>query len=122
MTKVILNGTIKGLRGRIGNLIFRQLPDGTTLMTEAPPKKNSRQKKRAKLKRSAAQNEHSSRFRDAIFYAKGSQNHAVYTELAACRRHAHEDRLQLCSVRLVQCAGDSLHRAPEGAHPRAGYR
>jgi hypothetical protein len=83
MTKVILNGTIKGLRGRIGNLIFRQLPDGTTLMTEAPPKKNSRQKKRAKLKRSAAQNEHNSRFRDAIFYAKGSQTQPVYVELAA---------------------------------------
>jgi hypothetical protein len=82
MTRVIFNGTIKGLRGRIGNLIFKQLPDGTTLMTQAPARKNSRQRKRAKLKRSVAQNEHNSRFREAIFYAKASQTHTVYTELA----------------------------------------
>jgi hypothetical protein len=83
MTRVIFNGTIKGLRGRIGNLIFKQLPDGTTLMTQAPAKKTRRQKKRAKLKRSAAQNEHNNRFRKAITYAKASQTHTVYTELAA---------------------------------------
>ena len=83
MTRVIFNGTIKGLRGRIGNLIFKQLPDGTTLMVQAPAKKTRRQKKRAKLKRSAAQQEQNSRFRDAISYAKRSQTHPVYTELAA---------------------------------------
>ena len=83
MTRVIFNGTIKGLRGRIGNLIFKQLPDGTTLMTQAPAKKTRRQKKRAKLKRSAAQNEHNNRFRKAIAYAKVAQTHPVYAELAA---------------------------------------
>jgi hypothetical protein len=51
----ILDGTIKGLRGKNGNLIFRQLPNGTTVVTQAQPKKNSRQKKRAKLKRSPRQ-------------------------------------------------------------------
>jgi hypothetical protein len=58
VTRVILSGTIKGLRGKLGNLIFRQVPDGTTVMSEAQPKKNSRQKKRAKLKRSPKQQAH----------------------------------------------------------------
>ena len=83
MTKVILNGTIKGLRGKIGNLIYRQLPDGTTVVTEAPPKMNSRQKKRAKLKRSPRQKAHNSRFRDAVDYAKAAQVQPVYAERAA---------------------------------------
>jgi hypothetical protein len=84
MTRVILNGTVQGLRGKIGNLIFRQLPDGTTVMTEAQPKKNSRQKKRAKLKRSAAQQAHNSRFQDAAFYAHAAaKTEPVYAELAA---------------------------------------
>ena len=84
MTKVILNRTIEGLRGRIGNLIFRQLPDGTTLMTGAPPQMNSRQKKRAKLKRSAAQNAHNERFQEASAYAKwAAKTEPAYAELAA---------------------------------------
>lgn len=84
MTRVILNGTLKGLRGKIGNLIFRQLPDGTTVMTQAQPKKNSREKKRAKRKRSEAQQAHNSRFQDAVFYAStAAKTEPVYAELAA---------------------------------------
>ena len=83
MTKVIFHGSVKALRGRIGNLIFRQLPDGTTVVTEAPPKKNSRQKKRAWNKRSPAQKAHNSRFGKASAYAKVAQVNPVYQELAA---------------------------------------
>jgi hypothetical protein len=84
MTKVLFHGSIKGFRGRIGNLIFRQLPDGSTVVTQAPPKKNSRQKKRAKLKRSAHQQAHNSRFQEASAYAKqAAKVHAVYADLAA---------------------------------------
>ena len=84
MTRVILNGTVKGFRGKIGNLIFRQLPDGTTVMSQGQPKKNSREKKRAKLKRSAAQQAHNSRFQDAAFYAcAAAKTHPFYAELAA---------------------------------------
>lgn len=84
MTRVILNGTLKGLRGKIGNLIFRQLPDGTTVMTQAQQKKNSREKKRAKRKRSEAQQAHNSRFQDAVFYAStAAKTEPVYAELAA---------------------------------------
>jgi len=83
MTRVHLNGTIKGLSGRIGNLIFRQLPDGTTVVTSAQPKKNSRQKKRAKLKRSPRQQGHNDRFEEASAYAKWAQTQPIYAELAA---------------------------------------
>jgi hypothetical protein len=84
MTRVILNGTVKGFRGKTGNLIFRQLPDGTTVMGQGQPKKNSRQKKRAKEKRSAAQKAHNSRFQKAVFYAHAAaKTEPVYVELAA---------------------------------------
>lgn len=82
MTKVIFHGSIEGFRGQIGNLIFRQLPDGTTIVTGAPPKKTSRQKKRAKEKRSPAQKAHNDRFREAVFFAKRAQTNPVYVELA----------------------------------------
>jgi hypothetical protein len=83
MTKVFYNGSIKNFRGRIGNLIFRQLPDGTTVVSEAPPKETGRRKKRAKEKRSARQKEHNARFEEASHYAKQAQTQPIYVELAA---------------------------------------
>ena len=84
MTRVILNGNVKGLRGKTGNLVFRQLPDGTTVMSQGQPKKNSRQKKRAKLKRSEHQKEHNNRFQEATFYARAAaKTEPLYAELAA---------------------------------------
>ena len=84
MTKVLFHGSIKGFRGRIGDMIFRQLPDGSTIVTQAPKKKNSRQKKRAKLKRSPAQRAHNDRFRESITYARhAAKVQPVYAELAA---------------------------------------
>jgi hypothetical protein len=82
MPRVLFHGSIQSFRGRIGNLIFRQLPDGTTVVSEAPPEKTRRQKKRANLKRSPAQKAHNSRFREAVAYAKASQSHPVYVALA----------------------------------------
>ncbi|HSK67320.1 MAG TPA: hypothetical protein VK888_10345 [Anaerolineales bacterium] len=84
MTRVILNGTVKALRGKIGNLIFRQLPDGTTVMSQGQSKKNSRQKKRANEKRSERQKAHNDRFQDAVFYSRtAAKTEPVYAELAA---------------------------------------
>ena len=84
MSKVLFHGSIEGFRGRIGNLIFRRLPDGTTVVSEAPAKKNSRQKKRAKEKRSPRQRAHNNRFQDASWYAKwASRENPIYDELAA---------------------------------------
>jgi hypothetical protein len=83
MSRVFYNGSIKNFRGRIGNLIFRQLPDGTTVVSTAPPKETGRRKKRAKLKRSARQQAHNERFEEAAAYARQAQTKPIYAELAA---------------------------------------
>ena len=83
MSKVFYNGSIANFRGRIGNLIFRQLPDGTTVVSQARPKETGRRKKRAKEKRSPRQKAHNERFGEATAYARGAQVHPVYVELAA---------------------------------------
>ena len=84
MTRVIFHGSIQTFRGRLGDMIFCQLPDGTTVVTKAPPKKTRRQKKRAKLKRSPAQKAHNSHFQDASAYAKwAAKTKPIYAELAA---------------------------------------
>lgn len=83
MPKVLFHGSIQGFRGKIGNLIFRQLPDGSTVVSEAPPEKTARQKKKDKLKRSAAQKAHNNHFKEGVAYAKAAQVQPVYRELAA---------------------------------------
>jgi hypothetical protein len=84
MSRVLFHGSIEGFQGRIGDLIFRRLPDGTTVVSEEPPKMNSRQKKRATEKRSPRQKAHNSRFTEASDYATvASRIKPVYAELAA---------------------------------------
>ena len=84
MAKVLFQGSFEGFQGRIGNLIFRRLPDGTTVVSEAPPEKTSRQKKRDKEKRSPKQKAHNERFSDSSSYAGwASKNDSIYAELAA---------------------------------------
>jgi len=84
MTRVILNGTVKALRGMTGRLVFRELPDGTTVMGQGPRKKNSRQKKRARERRSSSQKAHNNRFQEAAWYAtQAAKTEPVYAELAA---------------------------------------
>jgi hypothetical protein len=70
MPKVRYNGSVQGFNGKLGGLIFRTLPDGTTIVSTAPAEKTGRQKKRALLKRSAAQNAHNEHFRDGASYSK----------------------------------------------------
>ena len=83
MPKVFYNGSIASFRGRIGNLIFRQLPDGTTVVSQAQPRETGRRKKRAKEKRSERQKDHNERFQGASAYARWAQTQPVYVELAA---------------------------------------
>src|SRR5215212_7957908 len=84
MPKVFYNGSIANFRGRIGNLIFRQLPDGTTVVSQAQPKETGRRKKRAKEKRSVRQRAHNESVQEAAAYWrwKGKDN-PIYAELAA---------------------------------------
>jgi hypothetical protein len=84
MPKVLFNGSIQGFSGRLGNLIFRTLPDGTTIVSAAPAEKTRREKKRAKLKRSDAQNAHTRHFRKGVYYAReAARILPVYQERAA---------------------------------------
>jgi len=83
MPRVILHGSIKEIRGKLGNLIFRKLKDGTIVVSSAQPKKNARQKRRAKEKRSLAQRAHNDRFTEASAYGKAAQFDPVYQDLAA---------------------------------------
>ena len=84
MSRVLFHGSIQNFRGRIGNLIFRQLPDGTTVVSKAPPKKTRREKKRANLKRSPRQRAHNEHFQEASAYAKrAAKDKPIYAERAA---------------------------------------
>ena len=82
--KVFYNGSIQGFSGRMGNLIFRQLPNGTTVVSKAPPKKSYKEKQKAKEKRSARQKAHNYRFQRAVVYAQqAARVQPVYAQLAA---------------------------------------
>jgi hypothetical protein len=84
LTKVLFHASIKGFRGRIGDLIFRQMPDGTTVVTKAPPRKLRRQKKRANLKRSEHQKAHDEQFHEAVCYARSAhKQNRLHAERAA---------------------------------------
>ena len=84
MAKVEYAGSVTGFRGKVGNLIFRQMPNGSVVVSAAPAKLTGRQKKRAKLRRSTHQKEHNSRFKEASIYARyAAKVEPVYAELAA---------------------------------------
>lgn len=84
MAKVTLTGPVTVIRGKMGNMIFRQMPDGTIIVSSAPPKLTGRHKKRAKLRRSEKQKAHNSRFKEATIYARyAAKAEPIYAELAA---------------------------------------
>ena len=84
MPRIFYNGSIQKFSGRMGNLIFRQMPDGTTVVSMAPQKMTDKEKKKFRLKRSASQKEHESRFQKASRYAKqAAREQPLYAELAA---------------------------------------
>ncbi len=96
MTKVLFHGSIKGFRGRLGDLIFRQMPDGSTVVTKAPPRKTRRQKKRANLKRSERQRAHNDHFQEAVQYARyAHKQNPLYAERAATQSMVNSYNLAL---------------------------
>jgi hypothetical protein len=75
MAKVRMNHLMKALSGSIGGLVFRQMPDGSVLVSVAPNFSNR--------KFSKGQKEHQQRFRDASAYARGAaKTQPFYAELA----------------------------------------
>ncbi len=64
MAKVDLDPMIKGLRGQLGNFVYRLYPNGDTVISKAPDMSN--------VEWSAAQQAHRQRFKAAIAYAKAA--------------------------------------------------
>lgn len=75
MAKVTLNQLLEILQGGIGGLVFRQMPDGTIIISGAP-----RHNKRKTTKKQKA---HRERFREAAKTARWlARQHPIYAELA----------------------------------------
>jgi len=76
MAKVINNPVVRGISGGIGNMVFRQMPNGETWVSG---KQNFDKRKFSK-----GQKEHQSRFRQAAAYAReAAKTQPVYAQLAA---------------------------------------
>lgn len=76
MAKVINNPVVRGISGGIGNVVFRQMPNGETWVSG---KQNFDKRKFSK-----GQKEHQSRFQRAAAYAReAAKTQSVYAQLAA---------------------------------------
>ena len=79
MAKLKNNKLLKGLRGKVGGLVFRLMPDGSTVVSRAP----TRKKKKGTLAQMAYRN---GTFKDRTQWAKWAQHeYPIYAELAADR-------------------------------------
>ena len=75
MAKVRTNDLIKAFSGKVGNLVFRTMPNGSVVVSVAPHFHNR--------KFSKGQKEHQQRFREASLYARQSaKTQPIYGELA----------------------------------------
>ena len=75
MAKVKNNVLVRGLSGAVGNVVFRQMPDGSTWVSASPDF--------SRRKFSQGQKAHQSRFQQAASYARGAAKvHPIYAELA----------------------------------------
>jgi|WetSurMetagenome_2_1015567.scaffolds.fasta_scaffold376261_1 hypothetical protein len=69
MAKVALNPMLKEIRGRVGNMVYRRMPNGKTIVSSLPDM--------SRVEWSDAQQAHRERFKEAIFYAKAAMTHPV---------------------------------------------
>lgn len=75
MAKVTRNQVVRGIQGSVGELIFREMPNGETWVSSKPDFSNR--------KFSKGQKTHQSKFRDAAAYARdASKREPIYAELA----------------------------------------
>ncbi len=76
MAKVRCNAVVRELSGGIGNLVFRQMPDGSTYV--------SSKQDFSRRKFSQGQKGHQARFQAATRYARrAAKSQSIYTQLAA---------------------------------------
>jgi hypothetical protein len=74
MAKVQNNDVVLGLSGSLGNLVFRQMPDGSTYV--------SKKHDFSRRKFSQGQKDHQSRFRWAVAYARqAARSQPIYAKL-----------------------------------------
>jgi hypothetical protein len=77
MAKVEMNKLMEALSGAIGGLVFRQMPDGSVVVSAAP-RYGGRKRKSSKRQKA-----HQSRFKEAAMYARyAAKVHPIYAELA----------------------------------------
>ena len=75
MAKVIHNKFTMGLSGKFGNIVFRQMKDGRTIVAHVPDFSNRKLSKK--------QRTHQSRFQEAAVYAReAARTNPLYTKLA----------------------------------------
>lgn len=75
MAKIIRNPLFTGMRGKLGNVVFRQRRDGTIIMSAAPVSKDR--------KSTESQRAQQSRFQQAVAYARdAAKTEPFYAELA----------------------------------------
>ena len=76
MAKVKNNVVVQGISGGIKELVFRQMPDGSTYVSGKPDF--------SRRKFSKGQKDHQSRFQQAVAYAReAAKAQPIYAELAA---------------------------------------
>ena len=75
MAKTRKTATLEGLSGSIGNLVFRQMPDGSTRVSAKP--------NFSRRVFSQGQKAHQQRFREAVAYARqAAKTQPIYAKLA----------------------------------------
>lgn len=75
MKKAKTSEMVKGSSSRVGGLIYRQMPDGTTVVNKTPD--------HSKLKSTRGQKEHQQRLQAAARYARwAAKAQPIYAELA----------------------------------------
>src|SRR5688572_20199556 len=74
MAKAARNILVRGIRGSLGNFVFRQMRDGSTWISVTPDFRHR--------KFSKEQKDHQSRFKEAAAYARhASKIHPIYSKL-----------------------------------------
>lgn len=75
MPKAIMNELFKSFRGKLGDLVFREMPDGTVVVSRAP--------KHRKRRATPRQKAHRARMAEAADYGSSAAGYyPIYAELA----------------------------------------